>query len=375
MIRNSLLFLVFIFLSQHTLASKLSLEEQRKLFLSTEAAIEKGENPLQFNRNDVLAHYPLYPYLQYKWMLKNLDQTQKIKSFLRYYKDTRYVGLLRYKWQLYLAKHKNWVEFIDQYQKTSNSKLQCHYLRAKYNTGAKTDALIAAKKIWVAGKSLPAECDPVFKVLLGSKYFTREMRWQRISAAITKGNISVAKYVQGLMAKKDQNVAKFWLKVHSNPSLIVNSKSLDVKQAQSGAIFAHGIDRLAKKKLEQAIALWDKRKNQFIITKNTIKRIEKRLAMSLAYNRDKRAYGRLSKLDKPDDATKEWRIRTALRAQDWLAVEESIASLSKEYKKKEKWRYWLARASEKVDKPKWANLLYSKLAVERSFMVICQLKN
>lgn len=336
MIRNSLLFLVFIFLSQHTLASKLSLEEQRKLFLSTEAAIEKGENPLQFNRNDVLAHYPLYPYLQYKWMLKNLDQTQKIKSFLRYYKDTRYVGLLRYKWQLYLAKHKNWVEFIDQYQKTSNSKLQCHYLRAKYNTGAKTDALIAAKKIWVAGKSLPAECDPVFKVLLGSKYFTREMRWQRFSAAITKGNISVAKYVQGLMAKKDQNVAKFWLKVHSNPSLIVNSKSLDVKQAQSGAIFAHGIDRLAKKKLEQAIALWDKRKNQFIITKNTIKRIEKRLAMSLAYNRDERAYDRLSKLDKPDDVTKEWRIRTALRAQDWVAVEESIAGLSKEFKKKRK---------------------------------------
>ncbi len=361
------LFLIFILLSPLALASKSSIEEQRKLFLSAEKVIEKGGQPFLFNRNDGLAGYPLYPYLQYKWMLKNLDKTQKIIGFLRYYKDTRYAGLLRYKWQLYLAKNKNWAEYINQYHKTKNIKLQCYYYRAKYNTGRKSEALIGAKKLWVVGKSQPSECDPVFKALLGSKYFTREMRWQRFSAAITKGRISIAKYVQGLMDKQDQKIATFWLNVHAKPSLITNQKLLNNKQFQSGAIFAHGIDRLAKKNLDKAIKLWDQRKDQFIMPSYTVKHIEKRLAMDLAYNRDDRAYGRLSKLVKPDDVTKEWRVRTALRAQDWLAVEESIVSLSKEFKKKEKWRYWLARASEKVNKPKWADMLYSKLALERSF--------
>ncbi len=367
MIRKSLLVLILFFLPPLSSASTKTLDEQRALFLSMEKIINKGGDPLFFNKNDALAGYPLYPYLQYKWLIKHLDQSKKIKSFLRYYRDTRYAGLLRYKWLIHLAKHEKWVEFINFYQKTNNTKLQCHYFRAKYNTGAKVDALIGAKKLWVMGKSQPNECNPIFKVLLKSKYLTREVLWQRFSAAITKGNISVAKYVKGLMSQSDQKAAKFWLKVHSKPSLITNRKLLNNKQIQSGAIFAHGIDRLARKNLEKAIRLWDAEKSQYTMTNNTVKRIEKRLAMALAYNRDERAYGRLSKLDRADEVTKEWRVRAALMAQDWPAVEESIADLSKEYQKKEKWRYWLARASEQVGKPKWADLLYSKLAVERSY--------
>jgi len=368
MIKKIIIFLILIVPLQVSVASKLSLEEQRSEFLLAQKMIAKGRSPLSFSRDDVLSDYPLYPYIQYQWLIKHLEQTKKIKDFLRYYKDTRYAGLLRYKWQIYLAKHKIWPEFIEQYQKTKNIKLQCYYYRAKYNVGAKKEALTGAKRIWVQPKSQPSECDPIFKVLLKSKYLTKDMLWQRFDAAITKGKFPVAKYVMGLMGKKDRKVAQLWLKVHSNPSLITNQKLLNKKQAQAGLIFAHGIDRLARKKtLAKAIDLWDARKKDYIINEATIRRIEQRLAMSLAYNRNDKAYSRLSVLSKPDEVAKEWRIRTALRAQDWPNVAESIAALSKEDKKKEKWRYWLARASENIDKPKVASFIYSRLAVERSF--------
>ena len=367
MIRKILIFLIFILSIQVSVAASLTLDQQRREFISAETMIKRGGNPLSFSRDDKLKYYPLYPYIQYQWLVKNLGETKKIKDFLRYNKDSRYAGLLRYKWQIYLAKHKNWSEYIEQFQKTSNIKLQCHYFRAKYNLGAKVEALTAAKKIWVVGKSLPNECDPIFKVLLGSKYFTKDMLWQRFDAAITKGESAVAKYVKGLMSKKDQKVAQLWLKVRSNPWLIYDKTKLNNTSAQAGLIFAHGIERLAKKSLSKAIMLWDDRKSEFSINEATVQRIEQRLAMSLAYNRDDNAYSRLSKLSKPDEKTKEWRIRTALRAQNWPNVEESIAALSKESKKKEKWRYWLARASEKIDKQKAANFIYSRLATERSF--------
>jgi len=367
MMQKALFYLIFIYSIQGAMASVLSLEEQRKEFLLAQRSIEKGGSPLSFSRDDVLAGYPLYPYIQYQWMVKNLDKTVQIKNFLKYYKDTRYAGLLRYKWQIYLAKHKNWAEYAAQYKNTKNTILQCYYHRAQYNLGAKKQALIGAKKLWVVGKSQPSQCDPVFKVLLKSKYLTQNMLWQRFESAVTKGKFSVARYVKGLMSKKDRKVAQLWLNVHSKPSLINNKKLLNKKLPQAGLIFAHGIDRLARNNLAKAITLWDKRKNEFTINQATIRRIEQRLAMSLAYNGDDKAYDRLSLLDRPDDVAKEWRVRTALRSQNWTDVEESISALSKEYKKKEKWRYWLARAAENIKKPKMAEFIYIELAEERSF--------
>ncbi len=362
-----LFYLIFIFAVQEASASILSLDKQRKAFLEAQISIDKGGAPLSFSRKDVLSGYPLYPYIQYQWLVKHLNQTKQIKRFLRYYRDTRYAGLLRYKWQIYLAKHKNWPEYIAQYQKTNNTRLQCYYYRAKYNLGTKKQALIGAKKLWVIGKSQPSECNPIFKVLLGSKYLTRDILWQRFDSAVTKGNFSVAKYVKGLMAKKDLQVAQLWLKIHSNPALITNKKFLKHKQAQAGLIFAHGIERLAKKNLNKAINLWDQRKKEFTINPATRRRVEQRLAMSLAYNHDDKAYDRLTALIKPADKAKEWRVRAALKMQNWPAVAESISALSKEFKKKEKWRYWLARASENNNKPKVASFIYSNLAEERSF--------
>ncbi len=344
-----------------------SIEAQRKTFLQWEKMIKKGKSPLSFSRKDVLFDYPLYPYLQYQWLKKNLHDTKQVKDFLKYYKDSRYAGLLKYKWQLYLAKNKQWTEFIEQYKKSKNTKLQCHYHWAKYQSGAKADALIAAKKLWVVGKSQPKECDPLFKKLLASKYLTSDMLWQRFDAAMIKGKLSVARYVSKLMAKKDQRVAKQWIQVHGNPHLIAKANFLDNKQAQAGLIFAHGIDRLAKKNLAKAIKIWDDRKKDYKINEASLARIDQRLAMSLAYRRNDQAYNRLSQLTRPDEKAKEWRVRTALRAQNWPGVKESIAALSKEDKEKEKWRYWLARASENTEKPKVASFIYSRLAEERSY--------
>ncbi|MFW5444497.1 MAG: lytic murein transglycosylase, partial [Methylococcaceae bacterium] len=367
MIRNIIFSLFLVLPVSVAVASTVSLIEQRQQFLLAEKLIQKGEDSLFLNKLETLKDYTLYPYLQYQWLKNNLDQEKKIKIFLRYYKDTRYAGLLKYKWQYYLAKNKKWKEFVKQYVHSSDKKLQCYYYRAMYNTGAKKGALIGAKKLWVLGKSQPDECDLIFKVLKTSVYFTRELLWQRFEAAITKGSVRVAEYVKGLMNKKDRGVATFWLKVHANPSLITNQTLFRQQQAQAGLIFAHGVDRLASKSLAKAIRVWDAGKRDFIINAATVQRIEQRLAMSLAYRRDEMAYSRLSNLTKPDEVTKEWRVRTALRERNWGRVEQSIAALNKETKEKEKWRYWQARAAEQNNRPKMSNFIYAKLSKERSY--------
>ena len=348
-------------------ASKLTLEEQRNLFLVIEKSIKKTGELQFFNQLEQLSGYPLAPYLEYQWLKKNLNQTDRIKTFIKTNDKTRYADLLKYKWQFYLAKHKNWQEFIAQYNQSNNTKLQCYYHQALYETGAKNKALTGVKKIWVVGKSQPNECNPIFNKLKKSIYFTRETLWRRFDAAVTNGKFRVAEYVMGLMNKEDKSIAQLWLKVHSSPQLINNAKTLNKKQVQAGQIFAHGVDRLAKKNLAKAISIWDAKKKDFEINETTEQRIEQRLAMSLAYRRDKRAYSRLSQLTKPDDAAKEWRVRTALREQNWLHVDQSIAKLSEEVKAQDKWQYWQARAFENTAQPKVASFIYTQLSKERSF--------
>lgn len=362
-----IILLIFVLPMPVAFASRLSLDEQRQEFLLAEKLNQRGENSLFLKKAEKLKDYLLYPYLQYHWLKINLDQTSKIRAFLTEYADTRYAGLLNYKWQIYLAKHQKWQEFINQYRNTNNTKLQCYYYQAKYNTGLKKEALIGAKKLWAVGKSQPNECDPIFHVLKESSYYTGELLWQRFDAALRNGKVQLAGYIKRSMSEKNQHIAQIWLKVHSTPSLINDQELLKKSQPQSALIFAHGVDRLARTAPVEAISIWDARKNNFEINSARIQHLEQRLAMALVFRRDKMAYDRLSQLNKPDESAQEWRVRAALREQDWLHVKESIAELNEEHKSKEKWKYWQARALEKTGKPETANFIFSNLSKDRSF--------
>ncbi len=108
-------------------------------------------------------------------------------------------------------------------------------------------ALSAARKLWVVGKSQPAICNPLFKKLQASKFFTRELLWQRFQAALKNRKVSLAKYVKRLMGKKDAQAAALWLKVHQQPEKIIKTKNWHKGYKQAGLMFAHAIDRIARK--------------------------------------------------------------------------------------------------------------------------------
>lgn len=363
----TIFFLIFVLPVQVLGSTNVSLQKQRTNFVLAEKWLSIGKDSLFFKQTKSLKEYPLYPYLQYQWLVKNLGQTNKIKTFLRDYKQTRYANLLSYKWQYYLARKGKWNTFIKHYRTTSNTKLQCHYYWAKYNTGLKKEALQGAKKLWTVGKSQPKECDAIFKVLKKSSYFSEELIFQRFRASLAKGNVRFAKYLKRSMSKKAQHKAKLWMKIHSNPFLVENKQILKKQHAQSGLIFAHGIKRLARKDISKAVSIWDARKKEFKLDKEKTHKIERRLAMALALNRDKAAYNRFNQLEYLDEDAKEWRVRSALRTSSWTEVEKSISKLSEESQSKGRWKYWLARALEKIGKTKHANLIFTQLSKNRSY--------
>ena len=149
----SLLFIIsFMLPMQVVSATKPSLMAQRQKFVLAEKAIARGNDKAFSFHTKELRNYPLYPYLQYQWLLKNLHKSKQVKAFFNDHKKTRYARLLKYKWQLFLAKHRQWKQYLKQYSKTRNTKLQCYFYRAKYNTGHKKEGLLGAKKLMGGGK-------------------------------------------------------------------------------------------------------------------------------------------------------------------------------------------------------------------------------
>jgi soluble lytic murein transglycosylase len=356
--------------TQQSISENLTDEEiahLRQLFLQAENALKKNDDAAYFLLADQLKDYPLYPYLQYQWLKKNLEQEQQVKHFLTVHSSSRYAGMLKRKWLHHLGKTKQWSLIVQNQVTTKDATLNCYYHRAQFNTGNQRAALFAARDLWAVGHSQPRVCDPLFSQLKKSDLFTQDLLWQRFDAALKNNKTSLASYVAGLMPKEHQATTSLWLNLHRNPSRYVPRLIAQPKNDQSALMFRHGIDRLAGKDVATAIKLWDTYKKDYDIDKNSADKLEKRLAFKLAYEKDAGAYDRFSQLDVTDESSRTWRIRTALLEQNWPNVIAAIEDLNEEEKAQDKWKYWLARAYLETDRADQAELLLTDLSDNRSF--------
>jgi soluble lytic murein transglycosylase len=344
----------------------------RELFLQAETALKNKKEAEYFLLADQLKEYPLYPYLQYQWLIKHLDYEKQIKHFLEQHKSSRYAGKLKSKWLHHLANKKQWSLFLQYYSTTSNASLNCYRHIAQFHTGSKQAALDGAKKLWAVGHSQPGQCDPLFAELKKSSLFTQDLLWQRFAAALQNNKIKLATYVKSLMPAENHSTAQLWLNLHKNPSRHVPQLLSQPQTAQSPLMFNHAINRLASKDLPAAIKIWDTNKQQFSDEKSpedklAKDKIERRLAFKLASKKDSAAYERLSQLDVTDNSSRTRRIRVALQEQNWQNVIAAIQDLSEDEKEEERWLYWLARAYLETGKIEQAESLLSDLSNNRSF--------
>jgi len=348
------------------------LAQLRQQFLQAEIALKNHNEADYFLLSDKLKDYPLYPYLQYQWLRKNLGRKQQIIHFLQQHSSSRYAAKLKHKWLNYLGKRKQWSLLLENRVTTKNVTLNCYFHRAEYNSGEKDSALLGAQKLWAAGHSQPRACDPLFTQLQKSSYFTQDLRWKRFAAALRNNKVSLASYVRDLMPTQYQTRAQLWIDLHRKPSRYLPQLLKRPESAQSAAMLRHAINRLASKDITKAIETWDANK-QLFATKQTaestlaIEKLEHRLALKLVFEREPDAYERLENLDKQNNSSRTWRVRIALVEQNWPNVLKAIYALSNEEKTQEKWQYWLARAYIETGKIEMAQPLLTELANKRSF--------
>lgn len=348
------------------LASERSLTAMRQTFLQAERYIEQDRDLDFFALADSLIDYPLYPYIQYQWLVKHLDETSAIQSYLHDFSASRYAPMLQRKWLSHLGKQQDWPAFAKYYAPSKDTELQCYFARAQFHLGQESAAITTAKRLWQSGKTMPAACAPLFDALVSASDFDNQAAWQRFHAALAQNEIEVAKQVLPLIPTKDWELAATWLNLHSNPLEITKDRKWR-QFAEAGAILAHAIKRLLKTDPQTALAFWDEQKKHFPIAETEAAEVEKQLGMALAFNRNAEAYARLAPYIGNDGPAQEWLVRAALAQQNWPEVLQAIDRLQPELKHQEKWQYWQAKALQATGKPQQAQTLFQSLAQQRSF--------
>ncbi len=364
--------LLFTFIpeSEASNTPSLSLQQQRQIFQDAREAIRKGQHTRYQKLAKKIPEYPLHPYLEYWELNRNLSKTSNsaIQSFLDTYQDTSLSDRLRYRWLEHLAKRNRWQTFIDFYQPTSDTEMECYYRRALYKTGAKERAFENLEEIWLKGKSQPRACDPLFTAWQEAGKLTPALAWQRVQLAMENNQSYLARYLERYLDNERAEQTQLWRQAHRRPQQHISDPRLRSDTAINRQILAHSVRRIARRNASAAAETWNKLVMKYSFEEHEYEETESYIAVALALQKSPEALHWLSNLPYSDnESVIEWRIVATIYQEQWDDTLYWIEQLSYNDQQTDRWIYWRARALEEEQQDDLANELFTKVAQNRSY--------
>ena len=347
------------------------LARQRELFTQAEKALKKGRIKTFRQLGKQLQDYPLYPYLQYRYLKARLGTVpqQQIQAFLQDNDNTVVGDRFRAYLLRYYARHGHWDDFIDNYQRRGSTSLHCKYLGALLKTPQRQQALDQVKDLWLVGRSQPKACDPVFDAWEQAGHLDQELVWQRVGLAMDRGRTRLARHIgKKLKHRSDREVVYLWSQIHRKPHLSMPASRL-AGHPMAARIRLHGVSRMARRDIDKAVDLWTRMQKTYRFERAEYNRARRAIGLAMARNHHPDAIRWLSRVDAEfaDKQVHEWLIRSAIRQGDWARVAHAIERLPLPQQSNLRWQFWWAYAHEQLGHYNDAQGIYQYLAGRRSY--------
>ncbi len=346
-------------------------DQQRQIFLDAEKALQSHRMQEYRQLLPQLKDYPLYPYLVYEEIRKDisLQHEEKILGFLREYHSSPLADRLRQAWLQYLTDSSQWQRLIRDYRTTSSQAVQCAYARALGETGKSGDALKEAEKLWLHGRSMPKECDPVFNEWRKRGALTTELVWQRIELAIEQGQTGLAGYLGRYLPKEDQLWLDLWLEVISRPARTLGINWSKQKHPVAEKILVQGMGRLIREDTQKALQQWKELEKKHNLKSLDTAPVQQELALYLALRKHPEALDFINSLsaDIMTPRLREWHARKALYLGDWQEALSAIEKMDDLQKGSPRWTYWRGRALEQMGEVHESTALYQSILGRQNY--------
>ena len=352
---------------------ELQLLAQRAQFQDAEHALRLGRISEYRHLAAKLQNYPLYPYLQFAEIQRDLGRAddKTIHRFLQDHPDTPLASRLQYLWLKSLARNKQWRSLVDNFYYSTDTGLQCDYVTALLKIGDTSKAFSVLEGLWLTGQSLPNNCDNPIEAWHQAGALSQELVWERVRLAMQARRTNLALYLARYLPEQDQYWVRVWAKVRRDPDYVtqVYDRFKDHDSQALRWVLGEGLRNMARDNPAHAAQLWHVWRSQFKFSTQEQDRIEQRLTLSLA-KADPKASKRWMKeldLDADDSHINQLYIINAVQDQDWDSSLEWLNRLDEEEKHSDRWLYWRGRALEGQGQLEEARAVYLLNADSRSY--------
>ncbi len=355
------------------------IDDQRELFRSVFAAVERGEwdavTKLSTVERQQLENYLLWPDLRAAYLRTTLRQSNNkaIDAFLDQYGMLKPARDLRYRYALDLAHRGELESYFDIYQSFYQGreieKLDCLALQAELAAGREQRVVYRAKELWLVGKNQVDECDLVFKRLIETNAIAPSDYLLRFDLAIEAREFSLARWLGESIDESHVAEANAWLDAQRNAEQFLRKYNQRANSEASRRQFVYAAERLAFSDPQRALELWTAVKQQFSFLQQQELRTDRHIALWTARDFLPDAYALLTALPQAaqNDEVLRWRARSSLREQAWLRLLKDIQAMSISERNAEEWRYWYAVALQQAGQVLAAKAGFQSLATERSY--------
>jgi soluble lytic murein transglycosylase len=356
-----------------------TLKHVREAFVASMATLEAAPFAPAGGDSEALQRYPLYPYLQAARLNRQLVLTRPIAAqpgsdarlplddviaaFLSQQDEGPVTRTLRSAWLTHLAARQAWPTYLAQYRKDrdTQSALRCHWLAARVALG-QTDGLTdELSDAWLTARSLPDACDPAL-----AWWSTRGgpgdvLVERRARLALEAGEAGLARFLAQSLAAERAAPLLQWAALIEQPGREIPALIAEPTRPVEPQALEAGWLRYARADAEAAAAAFPALVQARGLDVRAASPFALSVALALSWSRHPRAleFFRLVHEDDFDERAREWRARAALWAGDWREVAAAIATMPDVLRDQTRWRYWSARASEKLGNSVQARELYA----------------
>jgi soluble lytic murein transglycosylase len=356
-------------------AGATDLEVQREAFRAALSQAEAGRWGQVEPLLGILEGYPLLPDLRAAWLRSQLGRVDdgEVRAFLQAYPALGFSAGLRQHWADSLARRGAWADYLALYDASYASRgdtaLDCLAFTARIEQKLTDGLENAAVQRWLSPVSQPKECDRAFAWLEGRGVLTPELRRQRMELALDAGQFGLARWLARALGEGAMAEVTRWERMHANPATSLDASTDAEDTPRERALLLYGFHRLVGLDPASAAERWPRFRERFEFDAGPRAALDRRIALLHAWRHLPGAIAQLEALpaESHDASSREWKVRMAIRAQDWPAIEAAIARLDPATAAEPVWRYWQARALEARGLDGAARLIFEELAQERGY--------
>ena len=370
--------LVVLLSTQGTLhaESSIDIESQRELFKYARDQLDDGKFDEFESSLKTLAAYPLHDYLWSQQLQKQWSDRTPTKSDVaalnRFEKATGDESLTRRltrNLQKRLAETESWPLFLGVSKSRVASKMPCTTLRAKFELGQINGFTEDAVELWVEPKKHPDVCRVVLEDIESKHTPPVPAIWERVYQSMEANKPRYAEEMLGYLGTRDREQVQRWIDAEAQPETLLKSGKLAENTVLNRRVVADLIVDWSRQDTPAAVEHWLTIRDDYTFNADRFYDTHRAIVMRGAYRRLPQAQGWLAATNEQDDDLElmEWRVRTALLAEDWPAVLDTIARLPVEEQEEDHWAYWVARAMEQTGQADEARALFTEVAQLQSY--------